>query len=426
MNEPLDLEREAISRDRDLAWELFEAQPQHPRIPQLALSVLARAPELTGMTILLAMHREACGEVDEARRLLQDLMGRRDRQYLNALRRLRDLEDSAGDYDEALRLAELVLREDPEADWRDRMDLASATALAVDPETGWAMVDDVVELCARTDPDRYADALALRAGWFLATGTPPDRFLVAAQQAIEADPTNAAIATALGYAYLYTYRPEDAAELFRRVLQDDPMEEAAQAGIVIAKAFLAPIESGAGTMDDLRAGGMGEIAWRILRDKLFETGVDEALVALDAVMPEDLAGSLRPPLDRETARASGGEDKVLVWHDGQEPGTGALWRDGPAFRLMTADEVRAMDEAIEEHPQDWPQWDAEGEYYTQVFTDDAGGYLFEGKGGRLFRRTPGEEDLELAESLADWLWDRVVAFGGGDPRPGGGAGRTVP
>jgi tetratricopeptide (TPR) repeat protein len=122
MNEPLDLDREAISRDRDLAWELFEAQPQHPRIPELVLSVLATAPELTGMSILLAMHREACGEVDEARRLLQDLMGRRDRQYLNALRRLRDLEDSAGDYDEALRLAELVLREDPEADWRDRMD----------------------------------------------------------------------------------------------------------------------------------------------------------------------------------------------------------------------------------------------------------------------------------------------------------------
>lgn len=422
MNEPLDLEREAISRDRDLAWELFEAQPQHPRIPQLALSVLARAPELTGMTILIAMHREECGDFDEARRLLQDLMGRRDRQYLNALRRLRDLEDRDGNYAEALRLAELVLREDPEADWRDRMDLASATALAVDPETGWAMIDDAVELCARTDPDRYAGALGVRAGWFLATGTPPDRFLVAAQQAIEADPTNAAIATALAYAYLYTYRPEDAAELFRRVLQDDPMEEAAQAGIVIAKAFLAPLESGAGTMDDLRAGGMGEIAWRILRDKLFETGVDEALVALDAVMPEDLAGSLRPPLDRETARASGGEDKVLVWHDGQEPGTGALWGDGQAFRLMTADEVRAMDEAIDEHPEAWPQWDAEGEYYTQVFTDDTGGYVFEGTGGRLFRRTPGEPDRELAESLADWLWDRVVAFGGDDPRPGRGAG----
>lgn len=43
--------------------------------------------------------------------------------------------------------------------------------------------------------------------------------------------------------------------------------------------------------------------------------------------------------------------------------------------------------------------------------------------GRLFRRTPGEPDREIAESLADWLWDRVVAFGGDDPRPGRGAGR---
>ncbi|MEK8227104.1 hypothetical protein NKG05_15075 [Oerskovia sp. M15] len=41
MNEPLDVERESIERDRDLAWELFEARPQHPRIPQLAQSVLA-------------------------------------------------------------------------------------------------------------------------------------------------------------------------------------------------------------------------------------------------------------------------------------------------------------------------------------------------------------------------------------------------
>ena len=200
MTEPLDLEHEAVARDRALAWELFEARPEHPEIPRLALGVLARAPELTGMTILLAMHREACGEIDEARTLLRDLVGRRDRQYLNALRRLRDLEASDLRYAESLRLARLVLREDPEADWRDRMELATATALAVDPETGWAMMDDAVALSGRTDPDGYPDALGLRAAWFLTSGAPPGRFLVAAQQAIEADPTDASIATALGFA----------------------------------------------------------------------------------------------------------------------------------------------------------------------------------------------------------------------------------
>jgi hypothetical protein len=81
-----------------------------------------------------------------------------------------------------------------------------------------------------------------------------------------------------------------------------------------------------------------------------------------------------------------------------------------------------MDEAIEADPEAWTQWDADGEYYTQLFTDDAGGYFIEGTAGRLYRRRPGQDDVEIAPSLTDWLWDRVVAFGGGDPRPG----RTTP
>ena len=109
---------------------------------------------------------------------------------------------------------------------------------------------------------------------------------------------------------------------------------------------------------------------------------------------------------------------VLSWHDGQVTGSGGLWQDGRDFRLMSAAEVGAMDEAIERDPSAWPQWDAERDYYTQLFTDDAGSYLIEGPGGRLIRRTPGGDDEEVAASLTDWLWDRVVAFGGGDARPG--------
>ncbi|MGK9146120.1 tetratricopeptide repeat protein [Plantibacter flavus] len=418
MNEPLDLERAAIEHDRDLAWELFDARPQHPQIPQLTQSVLARAPQFTGMIILLAMHRRACGEVDEARRLLHDLLGRRDRQYLGALRTLRDLELAVLDYPEALRLAELVLREDPDADWLDRMELASATAMAVDPETGWAMLDDAVEFCGRTEPDRSAGALGQRSLRFLSLGAPPMRFLEATQQAIEADPSETLLATALAYAYLFDYRPEEAKELLLRVLRQDPTDEVAQGGMIVARAFLDPIERGVGTMQDLRNGGMGEIAWRILRDTLFGTGTREALEALETVMPDGLARSLRPGLDREAARASGGDDKLLEWRDGQIAGSGGLWGDGTAFRLMTGREIRDMDQSMEEHPEDWLQWDGEHEYFTQLLTDDAGAYLFEGAGGRLIRRAPGVADQDVAPSFADWLWDRVAAFGGDDARPG--------
>lgn len=418
MNQPEGAEREAIEHDRDLAWELYDAQPQHPRIPQLAQSVLARAPQFTGMIILTALHREACGEPDEARRLLQELMGRRDRQYVNAVRKLRNLEFSQANYAESLRLAEIVLREDPEATWMDRMELASALAYVDDPETAWRLLDEAVEFSARTDPDGYPDALGQRAARFLTTAAPPDRFLTAAEQAVEADPTESLLATALAFAYLFDYRPYEAREIFARVLREDPTDEAAQGGMFIAKGFIDPLEGTEYTVDDLRRLGMGEVAWRILRDTLFGTGMDEALLALDAVLPDDLSESLLPALDREEARASGGDDKLLAWHDGQQPGTGHLWGTGESFRLMTGAEVHAMDEAIEADPAGWPQWDAQNDYYTQLFTDEAGAYLIEGTAGRLYRRTPGQDDVEIAPSLADWLWDRVVAFGGRDPRPG--------
>lgn len=419
MNQPEGLERLAIERDRDLAWELFDAQPQHPRIPELAQSVLARAPQFTGMIILLSMHRKACGEIEEARHLLQQLMGRRDRQFINAVRHLRDLESSEANYEESLRLAELVLHEDPEADWLDRMELASATAVVVDPETGWALMDDAVVFCGRTDPDHYAGALGQRALRFLGSGVPPERFLASAEQAIEADPSESVLSTALAYAYLYDYRPEEAEMLLARVLREDPTEVVAQSGMMIARAFLEVLEHPDHTIDDLRSAGMGEVAWRTLRDKLFNLGLEEALEALDAVIPDDLARSLNPPLDGGIARSSSSGGQLLGWHDGQAPGSAALWGEGHLFRLMTSQEIQDMDEAMERNPEAWPQW-GEGtpDYFSQIFTDDAGEYIIEGPGGRLLLRGPRGLDQEFAPSLADWLWDRVVAFGGDDPRPG--------
>lgn len=414
----VDLEQAAIERDRDLAWELFEAQPTHRRIPALAQSVLNREPTFTGMIILIALHRKACGELDEARCLLRDLLGQQDRQYLSALRILRDLEYSDRNYAETLRLAELVLREDPEADWMDRMVLANGMIFTGDPEAGWRCIDEAVELSARTDPERHTRALAQRAARFLSTGAPPERFLPAAEAAIAADPSEPVLSTALAYAYLFGYRAEDAETLLRRVLREDPTDTVAQGGMMMVRGFLDPIERGDATMDDLRASGAGEMAWRTMNEQLFDIGLDDALSALSRVLPRALVRVLRGGLRKSAAKETRGESTLLAWHDGQDPGTRDAWGiDGPV-RLMSSAEIGAMEEAIERDPAAWPEWSTEGEYFTIIATDDNGAYLFEGAGGRVFQRRAGAEDREVAVSLADWVWDRVVAFGGDERRPG--------
>lgn len=419
MTDLSDIEKVAIERDRDLAWELYEYQPENPEVARLASSVLARVPAFTGMVILLALHHEAREEYDEARRLLQRLIGDRDRQYLNALRKLRDLEYGRRDFAEALRLSETVLREDPEADWLDRMEYASAVFYAVDPDRAWRLIDEAVEMCARTDAGRYADALGQRATRMLALGATPERFLPAAEEAIDADPTEPILSTALAFAYLYDYQPERAEGILLRVLREDPTDTIAQSAMILAKGFLAPLRSGGATIDELRAAGLGELAWRTLRDETYGTGLPEALAALDQVMPPELSASLRRPLSESKARKSGGESRVLAWHDGQHPGSGDLWRVGQPLRLMSGSEVRRLDRAIEKDMGAWPEWNDDTEpYFSIVFTDDAGTHLIEGIGARLLRRTVGQPDQVIAESLADWLWDRVVAFGGRDPRPG--------
>ena len=155
-------ERSPIEHDRDVAWELYDAQPTHPRIAELAQSVLSREPAFTGMINLLALHREACGEIAEARRLLQGLMGRRDHQFLNAVKSLRDLEQAEGNFAEALRLTEIVLREDPEASWLEQMELGAALAYTGQRERSIQLFDEAVRSAAQLGSEEHALALGQR------------------------------------------------------------------------------------------------------------------------------------------------------------------------------------------------------------------------------------------------------------------------
>lgn len=413
-----DAERAAIERDADLAWELFGANRRHPRIPELARSVLSREPGFTGMIILTALHLQALEQFDEARDLLQGLIGQRDRQYLNALRILRDLEYADRRFDEARNLGETVLREDPDAEWIDEMILGTAIVYTGDRESGWRRIDEAVECCGRSDPGQYASALTQRATRFLSTGAPADRFLLAAEEAIAANPSELTLSTVLAFAYVTDYRVEEAEVLLRRVLREDPTDTIAQSGMTMVRGMLDPIERGDATMDDFRAGGAGEMYWRMIQDQLFDIGLADALEALDRVLPRALVRVLRGGLSRRAAERTEGERTLLSWRDGQDPGTGEAWGLDEPFRLLSGAEIRALERAIEEDRETFSQWDPEGEYYTLIATDDAGAYWFEGYAGRLYRRASGEPDREVAPSVAEWVWDRVVAFGGGERRPG--------
>ncbi|MFT0846250.1 hypothetical protein VR010_00665 [Actinomycetaceae bacterium L2_0104] len=417
-------EFDPVEHDADLAWELYEAQPTHPEIPRLAQRVLAARPERSGMRILLAQHHEALGDLAEARRILHDLVGRNDRQLLNALRDLRDLEIAARDFGEALRWADAVLRKDPE-NWHDHFQFGYAMAFAGDLEGGWQQMEEAVAMCARTDVDSLPEALALHAVLLLMSFAPPAEFIEAAEKAIRADPSNEHLATPLAYANLAEYRFDEAEQLLLRMLRIDPTDELAAGTLATVREVKAVLEKGAATVDIskealvdvLRKEGFMEMMW--LRFRAQETGTDlgSALAALEPLLPDELRRTLHPPLDQGMDVISG-TSEILAWHDGQDPGTGGLWGTIEAFRLMTNAEVAKMDAAIERDPELYPNWDADGSYYKQVLTDDNGTYLIEGPRGCLYRRGPaGTSDVEVAPSLADWFWDRVAAFGGSDPRP---------
>ncbi|WP_367129143.1 tetratricopeptide repeat protein [Saccharothrix sp. HUAS TT1] len=424
---PADADVDAVERTLDLAWELFAAQPSHPEVAELALRVLAVQPERSSVSLLLGNHREVCGETVEARRLYLRVAGRRDGQFVNAARALRHLAFAEHDHPEALRWARTVLAEEHE-DWSDWMELGSAQALCGEHEDGWRRLDQAVALCSRTAPDDLPRALGTRAVHLLRSFAPPDRFAPAAEEAIRADAANSWVALLLGWAYLVQYRFADAERLGLRLLREDPTEELLQNLVGTARTMLRIVENAHAqdiTLEDIRRTGVIELGWRQLRDQVLGTDLASALAALDEVMPADLRATLRPGISLSAEDAAAADvDKIgsmvaedlVAWHDGQQPGSGAAWGPAEPFRLMSAAEIIAEATAIEADPAAHPDW-PENEVWEQVMTDDAGAYLVAVAFGALVRRRPGQPDEPVAESMADWIWDRVADFGGRDPRP---------
>lgn len=416
-------DNDAVERSLDLAWELFTAQPAHPRVAELALRVLAVQPGRSSVSLLLANHREACGEVAEARRLYLEVAGRCDGQFVNAARALRHLALAQHEHAEALRWARTVLAEDHE-EWGDWMELGFAQALCGEHDEGWHQLDEAVALCSRTAPDGLPGALGKRAAYLLGSFAPPGRFVPAAEEAVRADAANSWVALMLGWSYLVQYRFVDAEQLGLRLLRENPTEDLLQNLVGTARTMLRIVENAhaqAITLEDIRRTGVIEMGWRQLRDQLLGTDLASALAALDEVMPEGLRTSLRPGTsiadepESDKIGSMAAED-LLAWHDGQQPGSGAAWGLAEPFRLMSAAEIIAMSTEIEAdqaaHP-DWP----ENEVWEQVMTDDAGAYLVVVAFGALVKRRPGRPDEPVAASMADWIWDRVAGFGGLDPRP---------
>ncbi|MFJ5992830.1 tetratricopeptide repeat protein [Lentzea sp. NPDC092896] len=414
---------DALERNADLAWELFAAQPAHPRVAELASQVLAVQPERSSMSLLLANHREICGQAAEARRLYLLVAGRRDGQFINAARALRHLALAEHDHSEALRWARTVLGEDHE-EWDDWMELGFAQALCGEHEDGWRRLDEAVALCSRTAPDGLPKAFGKRAAYLLGTFAPPDRFVPAAEEAIRADAANSWVALMLGWAYLVQYRFADAEQLGLRLLRENPTEEMLQNLAGTARTLRRIVENADAqniSLEDIRNAGVIELGWQQLRDQMLGTDLASALAALDDVMPADLRATLRPGTsitdesDRDRLGSMVAED-LVAWHDGQQPGSGGAWGLAEPFRLMSAAEIIAMSTEIEADPAAHPDW-PENEAWEQVMTDDAGAHLVVVAFGALVERRPGRPDEPVAASAADWIWDRVAAFGGPDPRP---------
>ncbi|WP_216093450.1 hypothetical protein [Cellulosimicrobium cellulans] len=419
-----------VERSLDLAWELVTVQPTHPRVGELALQVLAAQPGRSSASLLLGNHREVCGQVDEARRLYLDVVGRRDRQFVNAARALRRLAFAERDRSEALHWAHVVLAEEHEG-WDDWMELGSAQALGGEHETGWAQLDAAVAMCARHAPDRLPAALGRRAAYLLGSFAPAERFVPAAEEAVRADAASPWTALMLGWSYLVQYRFDDAEQLGLRLLRQDPTDDQLQNLVATARTMQRVVEDADAvgvSLEDIRRSGVLETAWQKLRDR--ELGIDlrSALAALDDVMPARLRATLRPAAsstdgaEHESVGAMAAEE-LLAWRDGQLLGSGDAWAQAEPFRLLSAAEIVAMDREIEADPAahaGWPQ-DEPGE---QVMTDDAGAYLVVVAFGVLVRRRPGHPDEPVAPSMADWVWDRVAELGGRDPRPA--RGRRIP
>lgn len=337
-----------------------------------------------------------------------------------ALEEARERRDDAlarHDYPEARRWAEEVLRH-PEEDWLDLIELGTATALAGEQEAGWQLVDEAVEQCERADARMLPSVLVHRAISLLMSCAPTDRFVAAVEEAHRASPGDENLTVPLLWSYAYQGRFDEAEDLGRlRSWSDDGGMVASMLDVVAT--FRRAAEQTGTTLDDLHRRGFFTPLWDEFRAQQLGFGLSDALAALDETMPAALKATLRRPAGRRTLDETGGERKVLAWHDGQDAGAGAAWGLDGDFRLMTSAEIRTMDAAVEASPQKFRQWDAQHlhEVYTQVMTDDRGGYLICLGGGRVVIRREGVDDVAVAPSLTDFLWDRVAAWGGHDRRP---------
>ncbi|MGO1508825.1 MAG: tetratricopeptide repeat protein, partial [Microbacterium sp.] len=316
----------------------------------------------------------------------------------------------------ALELAITAVEEDTEL-WFNHMQLGNAMAACGDFEAGWDLMDDAVAMCGRTMPDMLGTALAAQITRLAEGFAPPERQIPIARAAIEADPANVWAAEMLGWSYLLQYRFDDAEDLARRLLREDPQNELMHTLLSLANKFRRIIEENDVPPEKMRAAGFVESAWRHQLDMERGLDLESALDALEAVLPDAVRATLRGPADPdETANLTRPLRTLVRWHDGQEPGTGAVWGLEEPFRLMTAAELDELDAAIDADADAFPEW-PEDEMWDQVLTDDDGAYLAIVAFGRLVRRSGDRDDVVIADSLADWVWDRVAAFGGHDPRP---------
>jgi hypothetical protein len=336
---------------------------------------------------------------------------------LDAVRERRDEALARHDYVQARSLAEEVLGHGEE-DWLDLIELGTATALAGEPERGWQMVDEAVEQCERADARMVPALLVHRALSFLWSWAPPERFIAAVEEAEQASPGDENLTVPLLWSYAYQGRFDEAQELGRlRSWRDEGGMVASMLDVIAT--FRRAAEQTGTTLEDLHRRGFFTPLWDQLRAEQRGLGLVEALAALDEVVPGELRDVLRRPARKKTLSETGGEPKLLAWHNGQEAGAGAVWGLGGDFRLMTSAEIAAMDAAVEASPTAFPQWDAHDlhEIYAQIMTDDAGGHLITLAGARVVLRRDGVEDVVVAPSLADFFWDRVATWGGCDPRP---------
>jgi hypothetical protein len=336
---------------------------------------------------------------------------------LEEARERRDDAFARHDYPEARRWAKTVLRHEEE-DWVDLIELGTATALTGDQESGWQMIDDAVKQCERADARMLPPLLVHRAISLLMSWAPTERFVAAVEDARRASPRDENLTVPLLWSYAYQGRFEEAQDLGRlRSWNDDGGMVASMLDMVAT--FRRAAEQTGTTLESLHRRGFFTPLWDELRAQQLGFGLSDALEALEEPMPTALKSVLRRPAGRKTLAATGGERKVLSWHDGQEPGAGGAWGLDGDFRLMSSAEIAAMDAMIEESPEKFPQWEARylHQVYTQVMTDDRGGYLVVLAGGRVVIRREGTDDIPVAPRLAEFFWDRVAAWGGRDRRP---------